>query len=75
MSYRSSDEEIAHLDEQLDKLEAENEQLRELVTRMSRALSVDGDWCVRECYAEFRCKGSCAIADALVELGIAEVVE
>ncbi len=53
----------------------ENDKLRELVVRMARALSIDGDWCVRECYAEFRCTGSCAIADALVELGIAEVVE
>lgn len=58
-----------------DEVDAENEKLRELVTRMARALDIDGDFCNRDCYAEFRCTDGCEIADALVELGIAEVVE
>lgn len=52
---------------------AENAKLRELATKMARALGVGSDWCDRDCLAEFGCTDSCPIADAMHEMGIKEV--
>lgn len=54
----------------LDEAEAENAKLRELGTRMARVLNVGGDWCERDCSAEFGCTDNCPIADAMRELGM-----
>lgn len=54
----------------VDKLELENDKLREMVVRMARVLDVDGESCNRDCEIEFGCKYICRIADAMHELGI-----
>lgn len=53
-----------------DEIDAENDQLRKLVVRMARASNMSDDFCFQRCYVEFGCTDNCAIADALVELGI-----
>lgn len=65
-----------------ERLAEENERLRELASRMARALGADSDWsdpelCPAGCDREFRCgkhsdggEVRCPIVEALRELGV-----
>ena len=60
------------LQEENERLKADNAKLRELAAQMAEALRVGGEWCDRECIVVFGCDGmdECPIAKELRELGV-----
>ena len=62
---------LTRLTYESELLRSENAKLRELVRRMARALGVGGEWCDRDCGAEFGCDlTDCPIEREMRELGV-----